>query len=167
MLHPPHHEHPVSFPPEASPYRTDASSPQAHESACPSTTSITTKPYSRSLGHSTRTAGFTPPTKSPSRPSSWSHSHAAADRASASGMSYHIGWTTSHEVVEWIFVSVTANFDLRSSLAYMEMYMAIAYLIRRFDFALAGTTEKDMEWDDMVVPQFHGQFQVFAKRRAT
>jgi cytochrome P450 len=36
------------------------------------------------------------------------------------------------------------------NLAYMEMYMAIGYLIRRFDFKLAGTTPEDMMWDDMV-----------------
>ena len=64
-------------------------------------------------------------------------------------------------------MSATADVYFHFSLAYMEMYMAIAYLIRRFDFALAGTTEKDMEWDDMVVPQFHGEFKVLAKRRAT
>lgn len=39
--------------------------------------------------------------------------------------------------------------------------MAIAYLVRRFDFQLYHTTEKDMQWDDMVVPQFHGEFQVW------
>jgi cytochrome P450 len=36
------------------------------------------------------------------------------------------------------------------NLAYMEMYMAIGYLVRRFDFKLAGTTAEDMMWDDMV-----------------
>ena len=51
------------------------------------------------------------------------------------------------------------------SLAYMEMYMAIAYMIRRFDLQLYETTEKDMVWDDMVVPQFHGEFRVMTKRR--
>lgn len=44
--------------------------------------------------------------------------------------------------------------------------MAIAYLIRRFELVVVGTTEKDMVWDDMVVPQFHGDFKVMAKRRA-
>ena len=47
----------------------------------------------------------------------------------------------------------------------MEMYMAIAYLIRRFDLQLVNTTDKDMRWDDMVVPQFHGEFKVAPKRR--
>ena len=55
--------------------------------------------------------------------------------------------------------------DCESSLAYMEMYMAIAYIVRRFDLQLAGTTEADMVWDDMVVPQFHGEFKVMTKRR--
>jgi len=51
------------------------------------------------------------------------------------------------------------------SLAYMEMYMAIGYLVRRFDFQLAGTKPADMAWDDMVVPEFHGEFLVAPKRR--
>lgn len=51
------------------------------------------------------------------------------------------------------------------NLAYMEMYMAIAYLVRRFDFRLAGTTPADMAWDDMVVPEFHGELLVVPKRR--
>lgn len=52
-----------------------------------------------------------------------------------------------------------------ASLAYMEMYMAVAYIIRRFKLQLVDTTEKDMVWDDMVVPQFHGEFKVMAERR--
>lgn len=48
----------------------------------------------------------------------------------------------------------------------MEMYMAIAYIVRRFDLQLSGTTKKDMDWDDMVVPQFHGELTVMTKRRA-
>ena len=43
--------------------------------------------------------------------------------------------------------------------------MAIAYIIRRFNLELFETTEKDMQWDDMVVPQFHGEFRVMTKRR--
>lgn len=44
--------------------------------------------------------------------------------------------------------------------------MTIAYLIRKFEFQMVDTTEKDMVWDDMVVPHFHGEFKVMAKRRA-
>ncbi|KAL4967233.1 cytochrome P450 [Aspergillus stella-maris] len=51
------------------------------------------------------------------------------------------------------------------NLAYMEMYMAIAYIVRRFELELAETTVADMQWDDMVVPQFHGEFRAFTKRR--
>ena len=43
--------------------------------------------------------------------------------------------------------------------------MAIAYIVRRFDLDLVGTTVEDMKWDDMVVPQFHGEFLAFTKRR--
>ncbi|KAJ5437180.1 Cytochrome P450 [Penicillium cf. griseofulvum] len=51
------------------------------------------------------------------------------------------------------------------NMAYMEMYMATAYIVRRFDLDLVGTTVKDMKWDDMVVPQFHGEFLALTKRR--
>jgi hypothetical protein len=48
----------------------------------------------------------------------------------------------------------------------MEMYMAIAYIIRRFELQLVDTTDDDMVWDDMVVPQFHGEFRALTKRRS-
>ncbi|KAJ5216366.1 uncharacterized protein N7498_002773 [Penicillium cinerascens] len=51
------------------------------------------------------------------------------------------------------------------NLAYMEMYMAIAYIVRRFELDLVGTSAEDMQWDDMVVPQFHGEFLALTKRR--
>lgn len=54
---------------------------------------------------------------------------------------------------------------LGDSLAYMEMYMAMAYIVRRFELQLADTNDKDMLWDDMVVPQFHGEFKAMTKRR--
>lgn len=50
------------------------------------------------------------------------------------------------------------------NLAYMELYLVLAYLIRRFDFE-TDATEADMRWDDMVIPSFHGEFTVVAKRR--
>ena len=40
------------------------------------------------------------------------------------------------------------------SLAHMELYVFITHLLRRFELVLAGTTERDMVWDDMVIPQF-------------
>lgn len=43
--------------------------------------------------------------------------------------------------------------------------MAIAYIIRRFELRLVDTTAKDMMWDDMVVPQFHGDCKVMTERR--
>ncbi|KAG6365900.1 hypothetical protein INS49_000076 [Diaporthe citri] len=51
------------------------------------------------------------------------------------------------------------------NLAYMELYLILAYLIRRFDFQ-TDTTDADMRWDDMVVAWFHGEFTFTAKRRA-
>lgn len=46
----------------------------------------------------------------------------------------------------------------------MEIYMMIAYLVRRFDFQ-TDTTPEDMAWDDMVVAWFHGEFEAMPKRR--
>ncbi|KAM7183941.1 Cytochrome P450 [Naviculisporaceae sp. PSN 640] len=51
------------------------------------------------------------------------------------------------------------------NLAYMELYLILAYLIRRFDFQ-TDTTQEDMRWDDMVVPAFYGEFAVMARPRA-
>ncbi|KAI4200234.1 MAG: hypothetical protein LQ350_004092 [Teloschistes chrysophthalmus] len=60
-----------------------------------------------------------------------------------------------------------AGINLRAdSLAYMELYMSIAYIIRRFELTPFETTDKDMQWDDMLVPQFHGDFKAMTKRRA-
>lgn len=52
-----------------------------------------------------------------------------------------------------------------NSLAYMELYMSIAYIIRRFELTPFETTDEDMQWDDMLVPQFHGDFKAMTKRR--
>lgn len=51
------------------------------------------------------------------------------------------------------------------NLAYMELYLIMAHLVRRFDFA-TDTTDEDMRWDDMIVAKFWGDFLVRAKRRA-
>lgn len=51
------------------------------------------------------------------------------------------------------------------NLAHMELYIIMAYLIRRYDFQ-TDTTDADMRWDDMVVAWFHGDFTVKAKRRS-
>jgi cytochrome P450 len=52
------------------------------------------------------------------------------------------------------------------NLAYMEMYMAIAYIVRRFELEMVDTTPRDMMWDDMVIPQFHGEFKVLDKEES-
>ena len=46
---------------------------------------------------------------------------------------------------------------------FMEMYMAVAYIVRRFELELVYTTGKDY---GMVVSQFHGDFKAVTKRRA-
>ncbi|KAF4636547.1 hypothetical protein G7Y89_g1539 [Cudoniella acicularis] len=79
-------------------------------------------------------------------------------------------WLAEPEVVKerlkWhVPFSRGARSCLGINLAYMEMYMAIAYLVRRFELTLVDTTEKDMAWDDMVVPQFHGELKFLTKRR--
>lgn len=50
------------------------------------------------------------------------------------------------------------------NLAWMELYLIIAYLVRRFDFETT-TTKEDMRWDDMIVAKFHGNFTVTPRRR--
>ncbi|KEY73624.1 hypothetical protein S7711_09562 [Stachybotrys chartarum IBT 7711] len=50
------------------------------------------------------------------------------------------------------------------NLAYMELYLAVAHFIRRFDMQ-TDTTDEDMKWDDMVVAWFHGEFKFMARRR--
>lgn len=57
-----------------------------------------------------------------------------------------------------------ARMCLGMNLAYMELYVMIAYLVRRFDLE-TDTTEEDMRWDDMVIPMFYGVFTIMAKRR--
>lgn len=51
------------------------------------------------------------------------------------------------------------------NLAHMEIYLILAYLIRRYDF-YTSTTDEDMRWDDMVIAWFHGEFTVVPRRRA-
>ncbi|KAI3325550.1 cytochrome P450 [Xylariaceae sp. AK1471] len=50
------------------------------------------------------------------------------------------------------------------NLAYMELYLILAYFVRRYDFA-TDTTDEDMRWDDMVIAMFHGEFTVSARPR--
>ena len=49
----------------------------------------------------------------------------------------------------------------------MEIYLAIAYMIRWFELTLFETTDKDLQWDDMVVPEFHDTFRTLTKRRTS
>lgn len=51
------------------------------------------------------------------------------------------------------------------NLAWMELYLVIAHLVRRFDFKTT-TTREDMQWDDMIIAKFYGEFTVITKRRA-
>lgn len=52
------------------------------------------------------------------------------------------------------------------NLAYMELYLMLAYFVRRYDFS-TDTTDEDMRWDDMVIAMFHGEFTVSARPRTT
>ncbi|KAF3178847.1 hypothetical protein TWF225_004800 [Orbilia oligospora] len=51
------------------------------------------------------------------------------------------------------------------NLAHMELYTIMAYLIRRHDLKLYNTTAKDMEWWDMVIPEFKGTFKAWTGKR--
>jgi cytochrome P450 len=52
------------------------------------------------------------------------------------------------------------------NLAYLEIYLVLAHLVRRLDFQ-TDPTDDDMRWDDMVVAWFHGEFTVMARRRTS
>lgn len=49
------------------------------------------------------------------------------------------------------------------NLAYAEMFITLAHIVRRFDFENAGTTEEGMTWLDRFTPQFKGKFNVRVK----
>ncbi|KAK6502936.1 hypothetical protein TWF481_007977 [Arthrobotrys musiformis] len=51
------------------------------------------------------------------------------------------------------------------NLAHMELYTIMAYLIRRHDLKIYNTTAKDMEWWDMVIPEFKGTFKAWTGKR--
>ena len=55
------------------------------------------------------------------------------------------------------------NFLLRS-LAYCELTLAFAHLLRRYDLELYETTRKDMEWKDSFVPIKRGYLKVLVKK---
>jgi cytochrome P450 len=46
------------------------------------------------------------------------------------------------------------------NLAYAELYLAFAYMFRRFEIENAGTTAKDMEWNDYFVPYTNAHLKV-------
>ncbi|KAF3935122.1 hypothetical protein ABW20_dc0101106 [Dactylellina cionopaga] len=52
------------------------------------------------------------------------------------------------------------------NLAHMELYTIMAYLIRRHDLKIHNTTAKDMEWWDMVIPEFKGTFEAWTGKRS-
>jgi len=46
------------------------------------------------------------------------------------------------------------------NLAYAELYLTFAHLVRRFDVVNDGTTDEDMDWTDCFVPRFKGGLKV-------
>ena len=47
-----------------------------------------------------------------------------------------------------------------NSLAYAQLFLTIAQLMRRFDLTLSETTAADMEWDDCYTPKTRGHLRV-------
>ena len=52
------------------------------------------------------------------------------------------------------------------SLALAELYLTFAYVFRRLDLRLHGTTTADMEWTDNHVVVFNGHVKVEVKEVA-
>lgn len=50
-----------------------------------------------------------------------------------------------------------------SSLAYAELYTIFAYVFRKFDLELCGTTKHDMDWHDCYTSQTFGHLKVTVK----
>lgn len=50
------------------------------------------------------------------------------------------------------------------SLAYCELYLTLAHLLRRFDLKLYDTTKEDMEWKDSFTPVRKGPLKVTLTR---
>lgn len=51
-----------------------------------------------------------------------------------------------------------------NSLAYCELYLTLAHLLRWYDFKIYETTEEDMEWKDSFVPITRGPLRVILKK---
>ena len=51
-----------------------------------------------------------------------------------------------------------------SSLAYCEIYITLAHLLRRYDLELYQTTQEDMEWKDSFAPMTKGPLRVLLKK---
>jgi hypothetical protein len=56
------------------------------------------------------------------------------------------------------------DYHLFYSLAYAELFTTFAYVFRRFDLQLSGTTEHDMDWTDCYTPATFGHLKVLVKR---
>lgn len=51
-----------------------------------------------------------------------------------------------------------------NSLAYCQLYLALAHLLRWYDLELYETTEEDMEWKDHFSPTTRGPLRFILKR---
>ena len=56
------------------------------------------------------------------------------------------------------------NPEWASSLAYAQLYLTFAHLMRRFDLALYETTAEDMVWDDCFTPKTRKHLRVMIKK---
>ena len=49
------------------------------------------------------------------------------------------------------------------SLAYAELFIIFAYVFRKFDLEVCGTTDRDMDWKDCYTPATYGHLKVAVK----
>ncbi|KAL8664827.1 MAG: hypothetical protein Q9202_002689 [Teloschistes flavicans] len=54
--------------------------------------------------------------------------------------------------------------DEVNSLAYCELYLTLAHLLRWYDLELYETTEEDMEWKDSFTPMTKGPLRIILKK---
>lgn len=55
---------------------------------------------------------------------------------------------------------------VKNSLAWAELYLAIANLLTQFDIENAGTTEQDMQWRDRLITVPDGHLRVLLRAKS-
>ncbi|KAL8772891.1 MAG: hypothetical protein Q9194_004479 [Teloschistes cf. exilis] len=75
-------------------------------------------------------------------------------------------WLENGPQLEKYMVSFSrgSRICLGMNLAYCELYLTLAHLLRWYDLQLYKTTEADMEWKDSFIPMMKGSLRVTVKK---